>query len=237
MIMRIFDKLRACLQKHPFCIIIVFGIWILWMAAFWYAGQGAAIAAWLSIFFTVFVILYMLIQGHEMRNLIEKGQYAFEKMAERWERKLDWSLGEKRITKALDSEQLKAAPKLQLHTATCKWATLLTFYAVVKARQSGQPIQAYKIAEMLFADKYSPSSSGAMATQNFILGIIFGLSGFLSSDSLIFEKDRIKINELPEEFIEYMSEVIQQRIVGCDEPYKSLLQGFKAKIDEHFPNE
>lgn len=134
-----------------------------------------------------------------------------------------------------DGGQAEQIPSLQLHTATCDWIALLTFYSVVKAFQSGQPIQPFKIADILFADQYrSHKRSDAFAALHVVMGIIWGLSGFLSSNSMIVERTQVTLKNLPHDFVEYMPKVLGQRIDECDEPYKSRLLDFKNEIDQYF---
>ncbi|MHC4398020.1 MAG: hypothetical protein ACYS1A_20445 [Planctomycetota bacterium] len=222
--MKAFERLKVCLSKHPFCIVTIFGVWMFWATAFWYAGQGTAIATWLSIFFTVFVIIYMLIQGHEMRNLTEQAYRAMEEKTIRVEDLIHKSVlvaNEPRnfISKTTGVSEATAGPEFRLDTTNCRWIVLLAFYAIAKAAQKIQePGKTYsldmqKITSTIHGGRIEPSCVEFPTAQMAIIGIILGLHCFLGPESITEDPmGVITIKSIPSSFVNYMLDAIQERI-------------------------
>lgn len=233
------DKLTDKLGRHLWCVIGLIGLLMFWIVVFSVSGKGADIASWVSILFAIIVVTYMLIQGHEMRNLIEKGHRIIETRTGEWTQELNraLSLGAAGSTSQVgDEEQAAGTPQLPLNTATCLWLPLLVFYAVVKAYQSGRPIRSARIAKIFFEVRHEEDYVLTMTEEHLVVGIILGLSSFLQPGSIELMRREVNIKKLPPPFVSHLPTAIQNRIddPNMSEPERERLQAFKDEIDRDF---
>lgn len=233
--MDILDKLTDKLRKHVWCIVAFAAMLIFWIIVFSVSEKGADIASWVSILFAIIVIMYMLIQGHEMRNLIEQGHRIMEAGTGKLERKFDLLGfgGPAPPTESIDPEELKMAPQLQLNTMTCFWFPLLVLYAIVKAYEAGRPLHIPKLATIIFERSAKDRVRGQEIA---VFGAIITLSCFLKPESIseLLNLEEVRVNQLPASLVAYVPPAVQKRIEDLTTRDRNRLRASKEAVDQWF---
>lgn len=248
-----FDKLTVKMKSHVWCIIFFSALMIFWITAFSVSGKGDNIASWLSILFAVVVIVYMLIQGHGMRNLVEEGHRLMaekvgttaEKVAERVDSMNKTASAllsrlEEPATKISNVESLES-DKLRFNASNAKSHTLLTLYAAVQSSKFGKPILIDNLTNIINEAQKQGRLDNPTVALFFtfgLRGILLGLECFLEPHSIIPGRRTwsYEVKNLPPEFEEHISKELTRR---ATEPpvtpeYTDYIESAKRNIDAYF---
>ena len=178
------DKLTVKLKSHVWCIILFSALMIFWIIAFSFSGKGDNTASWQSILFAVVVIVYMLIQGHEMRNLVEEGHRL---MAEKFGAVEESAKKFEAIAKLLESTEqpttVSVPPsehKYELNASISTCIILYMFYAVSRSYVLKKSVSLRNLVKNMYPDNEKTSDAMYWIGQ----GILRSLESFLEKGSL-----------------------------------------------------
>lgn len=247
--MEILDQLTAWLRRNVWCFVVATLLTIFWMAAFWYAGQGAAIATWLSIILAFIVIIYMFFENYrsgqrlsEMRELVREGQDILAIKADelKTETKSMKELQEEFTRQFPDLQkglfvagktEPSKGPKFRLNIAACSWNQLFALYCTSKLSKSSKSKHTLDIEALINAISPHPEiiTKGTSVYNAFVwqyIGIFMGISCFLERGSLSVSPNRLIVRKFPNDAADLISETIQQQL---DDPDMSAAQQERFK--------
>jgi hypothetical protein len=244
--MEMLDQLTAWLRRNVWCFVVAALLTIFWMAAFWYAGQGAAIATWLSIILAVVVIIYTFFETYrsgqrlsEMRELVREGQDILAIKAD--ELKTETKSMKEIQQKIFDDLQKgpnltektgpPVGPQFRLNIAACKWGQLFGLYCIAKSSKTKHPLDMEALINAIYPNPDITRGSNmynAMMWQ--LLGVFVGISCFLEPNSVLVSPNSLKVTKFPNDVADLLSENIQQQLDDPDMSAKDRKR-FKNIID------
>jgi len=253
-----FNKLTVRLQQHVWCLLGLAALLIFWLVAFSLTGKGSDIASWVSILFAVVVIVYMLIQGHDMRNLVEEGHRL---MAEKAGTMVD-TAGEMAKKTDLMSElmvKLFKTPevehvqpgavepfetdKLRFNASNARDVTLLVLYAAAQASRLAKQLPLRNVLAHA-ADLGLEGEKDPKFLEEVINNLVHGARGtllaiecFLEPDSLIYgDGTNMEIKNLPPGFEQHISKELTMRVteIPVSSKYKHYIETNRQNIDACF---
>ncbi len=245
--MELFDKLTVKMKSHIWCVIFFSALMIFWIVAFSVSGKGDNIASWVSILFAVVVIVYMLIQGHEMRNLVEEGHRLMaektgkvaesaKSISERLSEFLQFR--EPPPSKISEIQPLRTR-KLHINVDT-RIVTVLVLYACAQSCKFDKQMSLKKVgAIILHAFEMTKIDDTALSLSAWAnIGILFGVESFLEPVRVITGENiwDAKVENLPPDFEELIVEELTRRATKkpVSSKYADKIDSAKRNIDAYF---
>jgi len=222
-------------------------ILIFWIAAFSISDRGGDIASWVSILFAIIVVMYMLIQGHDMRNLISQGQALLEtKMSETTTAVASQADALQLLFKSsVLPQQTKEKPvraevnKVPFNPSRFPPSGLVSLYVLQKASQEAKNIQSEDLARAFWAGT-ATNPAILFTTHGYILGVIYAVESVFESIKISSRgkgvSRRLTVEKFPEGCCESIGDEIKKLRPGRPGYPKKFWSVRLANIDAYFDN-